>query len=58
MTLIMILAAVFVAVGLMVILGERFASPMSQEQSSKYGKIIPILVFILLIGGIIRVAMM
>lgn len=58
MTLIMILAAVFVAVGLMVVLGERFASPMSQEQASKYGKIIPILVFVMIFAAIIRLAMM
>jgi membrane protein insertase Oxa1/YidC/SpoIIIJ len=54
MTLIIILACVFFAVFLMVILGEKFAKPMSDKQQKTYGKIIPILVFILLISAIIK----
>lgn len=54
MTLIIILACVFLAVFLMVILGERFGSPISEEQQSKYSKIIPILVFILLGASVIK----
>jgi len=57
MTLLIILLIVFAAVALMVILGERFGSPMDEEQQSKYAKILPILVFILLLGGIINMAM-
>jgi hypothetical protein len=38
----------------MVILGEKFAKPMSDKQQKTYGKIIPILVFILLISAIIK----
>jgi hypothetical protein len=54
MTLIIILACVFFAVFLMVTLGEKFGKPMTDEQQGKYGKIIPILVFILLIAAIIK----
>lgn len=54
MTLLMILAGVFLAVFLMVVLGERFGKPMSEEQSIKYGKIIPILVFVMIIAAIIK----
>ena len=54
MTLIIILACVFLAVFLMVTLGEKFGKPMSDEQQGKYGKILPILVFILLIAAIIK----
>ena len=54
MTLLIILAVVFVVVALMVILGERFGKPMTEEQQSKYGKTIGILVFILLIAAIIK----
>jgi len=54
MTLLIILLIVFAAVALMVILGEKFGKPMDNEQQSKYGKIIPILVFVLLIGSMIK----
>ena len=54
MTLIIILACVFIAVFLMVTLGERFGKPITEEQQSKYGKVLPILVFILLIGAVIK----
>jgi hypothetical protein len=54
MTLLIILLTVFAAVALMVILGERFGSPMDEEQQNKYSKILPILVFILILGGIIK----
>jgi len=54
MTLLMILLAVFVGIALMVILGERFGKPMSDEEQAKYSKIIPILVFVLLIGSLIK----
>jgi hypothetical protein len=46
--------AVFVGVGLMVFFGERFAKPMTEEDQNKYSKILPILVFILILGGLIR----
>jgi len=54
MTLLIILVAVFVAVGLMVVIGERFGKPMTEEQQSKYSKITRILVFVLLIAAIIK----
>ncbi len=54
MTLLYILAAVFAGVGIMVLLTERFGKPMAEEEQRKYGKIVPILIFIMLIGVIIR----
>ncbi len=57
MTLITILACVFVAVFLMVVLGERFGKPMSEEQQSKFGKITRILVFVILVAAIIKAMM-
>lgn len=54
MTLLIILACVFIAVFLMVVLGERFAKPMTEEQQGKYSKILPLLVFILLAAAIIK----
>ncbi len=54
MTLITILACVFLAVFLMVIIGERFGKPMSENQQGKFGKITRILVFILLVAAIIK----
>ncbi|MBO9489227.1 hypothetical protein J7384_02510 [Endozoicomonas sp. G2_1] len=54
MTLLIILAAVFGGVALMVILGERFGKPLDGEQQSKYSKIIMVLVFIMLISAIIK----
>lgn len=54
MNLLMILLAVFAAVALMVILGERFAKPIDEQQQAKYGKIIPILVFVSLFLLIIK----
>jgi uncharacterized membrane protein required for colicin V production len=57
MTLLIILLSVFAAVSLMVILGERFGSPMDEEQQRNYSKILPILVFILILGGIIKMLM-
>jgi hypothetical protein len=54
MTLLMILLAVFGGIALMVILGERFAKPMSNEEQAKYSKILPILVFVLLFGSLIK----
>lgn len=54
MTLLIILLIIFAAVALMVILGEKFGKPMDNEQQAKYGKIIPILVFLLLIGSMIK----
>jgi hypothetical protein len=54
MTLLIILACVFGAVALMVVLGERFGSPVNEEQQKKHGKILVILVFISLIAGLIK----
>jgi Na+/melibiose symporter-like transporter len=54
MTLIIILACTFFALFLMVTLGEKFGKPMTDKQQGKYGKIIPILVFIMLIAAIIK----
>jgi len=57
MTLLIILVVVFVGIGLMVFLGERFAKPMTEEDQSKYSKILPILVFVLILGGLIKALM-
>jgi hypothetical protein len=54
MTLITILACVFLAVFLMVVLGERFGKPMTEEQQSKFGRVTRILVFVLLVAAIIK----
>ena len=54
MTLMMILLAVFAGIALMVILGERFGKPMDDAEQARYSKIIPILVFILLFGSLIK----
>ncbi len=54
MTLLIILLVVFSAVALMVYFGERFGKPMDNEQQKKYAKVLPILVFMLLGGAIIR----
>lgn len=54
MTLLIILMVVFAAVALMVILGQRFGKPMTEEEQGKYSKITRILVFVLLIAAIIK----
>jgi len=54
MTLLIILLAVFASVALMVYFGERFGKPIDNKQQAKYSKILPVLVFILLVGVIIR----
>ena len=54
MTLMIILACVFGAVGLMVILGERFGKPMSDKQQAKFSKTTWILVFFILLAAIVR----
>ncbi|MEY8215590.1 MAG: hypothetical protein RPR97_14035 [Colwellia sp.] len=54
MTLLIILTCVFVVVALMVILGERFGKPMTDEQQGKFSKASVILVFILLVAAIVN----
>ena len=54
MTLIIILGAVFLGVMLMVILGEKFGTPMEPELQAKYSKITRYLVFALIIIAIIK----
>ncbi|GHE79937.1 hypothetical protein [Thalassotalea profundi] len=54
MTLIIILGAVFLGVMLMVILGEKYGTPMEPEQQEKYSKITRFLVFGLIILAIIK----
>jgi len=54
MTLLIILACVFAAVALMVILGERFGKPMSDEQQAKFSKTSWILVFIILLAALVK----
>lgn len=54
MTLLIILLAVFAGIALMVVLGERFGKPMDDEEQAKYSKIITVLVFILLVGSLIK----
>ncbi|MBL4909785.1 MAG: hypothetical protein JKX78_07150 [Alteromonadaceae bacterium] len=57
MILLIILSCVFAAVALMVFFGERYAKPMDNEQQKKYAKILPLLVFIVLIGSLIKMLM-
>jgi len=54
MTLLIILACVFGVVALMVILGERFGKPMSNERQAKFSKTTWILVFVLLVAALIK----
>ena len=54
MTLLINLAVVFAAVALMVILGERFGKPMSEQQQAKFGKTTWILVFAILVAAIVK----
>ncbi len=54
MTILIILGMLFLALVLMVVLGERFAKPIDQQQQAKYSKILPILVFIMLIAALIK----
>tara|TARA_R110002050_G_scaffold191693_4_gene326493 strand:+ start:36 stop:209 length:174 start_codon:yes stop_codon:yes gene_type:complete len=54
MTLLIILACVFGVVALMVILGERFGKPMSEEQQAKFSKASWVLVFVLLLAAIVK----
>jgi amino acid permease len=54
MTLLIILACVFGAVALMVILGERFGKPMSDKQQAKFSKTTWVLVFMILLAAIVR----
>lgn len=54
MTLLIILAVLFAAVALMVVLGERFGKPIETEQQSKYSKIITILIVVLLVSVLIK----
>jgi amino acid permease len=54
MTLLIILTCVFGVVALMVVLGEKFGKPMSNKQQAKFSKVSWILVFLVLVGAIIR----
>ena len=54
MTLLIILACVFAVVALMVVLGERFGKPMSNEQQAKFSKTTWILVFVILLAAIVK----
>jgi len=54
MTILIILGTLLVALVLMVTLGERFAKPVDEQQQSKYSKILPILVFIMLFASLIK----
>lgn len=54
MVLLTILLCVFGAVALMVVLGQRFGKPMEVEQQQKYSKILWVVVFIAIVGAIIR----
>ncbi len=54
MNVLILLAVLFSAVALMVILLERFAKPINEQQQAKYSKILPVLVFIMLITALIK----
>jgi hypothetical protein len=54
MNVLIILAVLFSAVALMVILVEHFAKPVDEQQQAKYSKLLPILVFIMLVIALIK----
>jgi hypothetical protein len=54
MTLLIILAVVFGVVALMVVVGERFGKPMTDEQQAKFSKTSWILVFVILLAAIVK----
>ncbi len=54
MNVLIILTVLFAAIALMVILVERFAKPVDEQQQAKYAKILPILVFIMLVTALIK----
>jgi len=54
MNVFIILGVLFLAIALMVTLLERFAKPMDEQKQAKYSKIIPILVFAMLITALIK----
>jgi len=54
MNVLIILVVLFTAIALMVTLVERFAKPVDEQQQAKYSKIIPILVFIMLLTALIK----
>ena len=54
MTLLIILGSLFLALILMVTLVERFGKPIDEKQQAKYSKILPVLVFIMLVAALIR----
>ena len=54
MNALIILVVLFSVVALMVILIERFAKPVDEQQQAKYSKLLPILVFIMLITALIK----
>lgn len=54
MTLLIILAVVFGVVALMVVVGERFGKPMTDEQQAKFSKTSWILVLVILLAAIVK----
>ncbi|WP_448213900.1 hypothetical protein [Colwellia sp. MEBiC06753] len=54
MTLLVILAFVFIGVALMVIFGEKFGKPLEVGEQRKYSKILMLLVFASLFIALIK----
>ncbi|WP_181902167.1 hypothetical protein [Thalassotalea euphylliae] len=54
MTLLIILALVFLSVAIMVVLGEKFGKPLDQPTQQKYSKILIVLVFASLFIAILK----
>ncbi len=54
MVLLIILAVVFAGVALMVLFGEKYGKPMTNEEQAKYSKWLRILVFSLLFIALIK----
>jgi len=54
MNMFILLGGLFLAIAVMVVLVERFAKPVDEQQLAKYSKIVPILVFIMLFAMLIR----
>lgn len=56
-TLLTILAVLFIALFVVIKLTERFSKPMDAEESSRYSKIIIILLVVLAVAQVIKFAM-
>jgi len=54
MTTLIVVAVVLISVALMAFLVERFAKPIDEKKQAKYNKILPVLVFLMLMIALIK----